>query len=139
MGLHGRVLHRKGHGHLWSNVLQRRQLRTGADSQPAGGGSDDAQPDSRYRRPALWALSQRSFVRLRLLVESTEKWKYWHGSLLPIGAFGHGGAGGCAFWVDPVNEIVGVYFEVTMRVTGFLEHLWNYDLFQNAVTAAVAD
>jgi CubicO group peptidase (beta-lactamase class C family) len=73
------------------------------------------------------------------IIESNEKWKYWHGSLPPIGTFGHGGAGGCSFWVDPVNEIVGVYFEVTMRITEFLEHRWNYDLFQNVVTAAVAD
>ena len=73
------------------------------------------------------------------VVESNEKWKYWHGSLLPIGTFAHPGAGGCSFWIDPVNEIVGVYFEVTMRVTEFLEHLWNCDLFQNVVTAAVAD
>ena len=27
------------------------------------------------------------------------------------------GSGGCSMWVDGVNEIVGVYFEVTMRVT----------------------
>ena len=47
--------------------------------------------------------------------------------------------GGCSFWVDPVNEIVGVYFGVTMRVTELLEQIWNYDLFQNVVTAAVAD
>ena len=73
------------------------------------------------------------------VVESNEKWKYWHGSLPPIGTFSHGGAGGCSFWVDAVNEIVGVYFEVTMRVTEFLEHRWNYDLFQNVVTATVAD
>jgi CubicO group peptidase (beta-lactamase class C family) len=72
-------------------------------------------------------------------VGSNERWKYYDGSLPPPGNFGHGGAGGCALWVDPANEIVGVYFEVTMRMTKDLEELWNFDLFQNAVTAAVAD
>jgi CubicO group peptidase (beta-lactamase class C family) len=73
------------------------------------------------------------------IVKSNEKWRYFDGSLVPIGTFSHVGAGGCAFWVDPVNEIVGVCLEVTMRLTALSEHLWNYDLFQNAVTAAVAD
>jgi CubicO group peptidase (beta-lactamase class C family) len=73
------------------------------------------------------------------IVYSNEKWKYWNGSLPPIGAFAHSGSGGCAFWVDTVNEIVGVYLSVELRVTELGEHVWNLDLFQNAVTAAVAD
>jgi CubicO group peptidase (beta-lactamase class C family) len=73
------------------------------------------------------------------IVESNEKWKYWTGSLPPIGTFGHGGAGGCSMWIDPANEIVGVYLSVVMRITAAFEHMWNLDLFQNAVTAAVAD
>jgi CubicO group peptidase (beta-lactamase class C family) len=67
-------------------------------------------------------------------VESNEKWKYINGSLPPIGTFGHTGAGRSSFWVDPANEIVGVCFEVMMRVNAT-----NFELFQNAVTAAVAD
>ncbi len=73
------------------------------------------------------------------IIESHEKWKYWTGSLPPIGTFGHGGAGGCFMWVDPENEIVGVYLSVVMRITEAFEHIWNNDLFQNAVTAAVAE
>ena len=42
-------------------------------------------------------------------------------------------------WVDPVNEIVGVYLEVLMTMTPRLDMLANQDLFQDAVTAAVAD
>jgi CubicO group peptidase (beta-lactamase class C family) len=49
-------------------------------------------------------------------------------------SFGHGGAGGIFLWVDPVYEIVGVYFSVVPT-----EIAWNTDLFVNAVTAAVAD
>jgi len=72
-------------------------------------------------------------------VYSNEKWKYFTGSLPPIGTFAHSGAGGCNLWVDAANEIVGAYLEVEMRITELREHLWNCDLFQNAVTAAVAD
>jgi len=72
-------------------------------------------------------------------VQSSEKWKYASGSLSPIESFGHGGMGGVIFWVDPANEIIGVYFSVLMRRTEQYDPIWNYDLFQNAVTAAVAD
>ena len=40
---------------------------------------------------------------------------------------------------DPAREIVGVYLEVLLHMTEDFEPLWNFDLFQNAVTAAVAD
>ena len=67
------------------------------------------------------------------------KWKYFDGSLQPLGTFGHPGAAGQNFWVDPENELVGAYFEVATRVTPDWEFLWNFDLFQNAITAAVDD
>jgi CubicO group peptidase (beta-lactamase class C family) len=72
-------------------------------------------------------------------VRSNEKWKYWDGSLPPLGEFHHQGAGGTLLWVDPTNEIVGVYFSVEMKSTPEFEPLWNADLFQNVVTSAVAD
>jgi CubicO group peptidase (beta-lactamase class C family) len=72
-------------------------------------------------------------------VESTMRWKYLNGSLSSNGSYGHVGSGGVAFWVDPLNEVVGVYLSVQMRETEQLDPIWNYDLFQNAVTAAVAD
>ena len=43
------------------------------------------------------------------------------------------------FWIDPEHELVGAYFEVTTRLTERLELLWNFDLFQNVITAAVDD
>jgi CubicO group peptidase (beta-lactamase class C family) len=73
------------------------------------------------------------------LVVSPTKWKYYDGSLQPLGTFGHPGAAGQMFWVDPENELVGAYFEVATRVTPDWEFLWNFDLFQNAITAAVDD
>jgi CubicO group peptidase (beta-lactamase class C family) len=72
-------------------------------------------------------------------VECEEKWKYFNGSLLALGTFSHWGIGGSALWIDPADEIVGVYMEVTMRITELLEHIWNCDLFQNVVSSAVAE
>jgi CubicO group peptidase (beta-lactamase class C family) len=73
------------------------------------------------------------------MVASPTKWKYFDGSLQPLGTFGHPGAAGQMFWVDPEHELVGAYFEVATRVTPDWEFLWNFDLFQNAITAAVDD
>ncbi len=72
-------------------------------------------------------------------IESTAKWRYYRGSLAPLGTLDHGGHGGCMMWVDMQNQVVGVYLEVTLRVSEQVELLWNYDLFQNAVYAAVDD
>jgi len=72
-------------------------------------------------------------------IESTAKWRYYRGSLAPLGTLDHGGHGGCMMWVDMQNQVVGVYLEVTLRVTEQVELLWNFDLFQNAVYAAVDD
>jgi len=56
------------------------------------------------------------------------------GSLHSPQAFDHIGSGGVFFWVDPVYEIVGVYFSVVRELRKEC-----YDLFLNAVTAAVVD
>jgi CubicO group peptidase (beta-lactamase class C family) len=72
-------------------------------------------------------------------IESPTKWPYFHGSLQPLGTFGHPGVGGSNFWIDRKHEIVGAYFEVTTRVTENMDHLWNFDLFQNVITSAVDD
>ncbi len=52
----------------------------------------------------------------------------------------HAGLGGVGFWVDPAYDIVYLYFSHCRDVD--LEsgaHRWDGDLFQNMVTAAVAD
>jgi serine-type D-Ala-D-Ala carboxypeptidase len=72
-------------------------------------------------------------------IESPTKWPYFSGSLQPLGTFAHPGAGGSTFWIDRAHELVGAYFEVTTKVTANMDHLWNFDLFQNAITAAVED
>lgn len=61
------------------------------------------------------------------------------GSLHSPQAFDHHGAGGTYFWVDPVYEIVGVYFSVALERIDDTRVKECYDLFTNAVTAAVVD
>jgi CubicO group peptidase (beta-lactamase class C family) len=63
-----------------------------------------------------------------------------YGESLPTpNYFNHGGYGGVEIWVDPVNEIVGVYFSVALEEdsTGFA--LQEADLFMNMVTAGIGD
>jgi CubicO group peptidase (beta-lactamase class C family) len=74
----------------------------------------------------------------------------WAGSLWSPRTVEHSGSGGVHLWVDPVYEIVGVYYSVAsegglppgIRLPEGLEGLyleWRLDLFVNAVTAAVVD
>ncbi len=99
---------------------------------------------TRDQIPGLRALivgkdSARASCGYGFLIASPTKWRYYDGSLQPLGTFGHPGAAGQMFWVDPEHELVGAYFEVTTRVTPDYEFLWNFDLFQNAITSAVDD
>ncbi len=41
------------------------------------------------------------------------------------------------FWVDPERELVGAYFEVSMDFNLESGIRWNFDLFENVITAAV--
>ena len=59
-----------------------------------------------------------------------------YGTLHSPQAFDHGGSGGVYLCVDPVYELVGVYFSVAPRDD---YDSWCLDLFMNAVTAAVVD
>jgi CubicO group peptidase (beta-lactamase class C family) len=70
-------------------------------------------------------------------IDSPTKWPYFQGGLAPLGTLCHPGAGGAMCWVDPANDLVGAYFEVTTRLTERMEHLWGFDLFQNVITSAV--
>ena len=71
-------------------------------------------------------------------VESHEKWRP-QGSLQSLGGVNHQGVGASIVWIDPARELVGVYLEVLLRMADDFESLWNFDLFQNAVTASIAD
>lgn len=73
------------------------------------------------------------------MIQANNRWR-WGNSLVPVGSYSHGGAGGHLFWIDPFNDIVGVYLSVCSDVDEETsEHHWYADLFQNMVTAAVVD
>jgi len=70
-------------------------------------------------------------------VAGDRKWKYFLGSLHSPKSFGHGGSGGVGLLVDPVHEIVLVYFSVVLEVTPRLEQKADYDLFENAIYSSI--
>jgi serine-type D-Ala-D-Ala carboxypeptidase len=61
-----------------------------------------------------------------------------NGSLVSRSGFGHLGNGGSCLWADPEQDVVGVYLSVSPRLHRDLI-LFNADLFQNAVHAAIID
>ncbi len=63
------------------------------------------------------------------------KWSDFPAALLPREAFRHSGLGGVHYWIDPVYEIVGVYFSVKPDPDKSTAD----ELFIDAVTAAVDD
>jgi CubicO group peptidase (beta-lactamase class C family) len=70
----------------------------------------------------------------------TGRWPWADGSLTANGSFTHGGGGGCSFWVDPSQDLLGVYFSFCQARDPVTEDMmWDFDLFQNMVTAAVVD
>ena len=68
-------------------------------------------------------------------IHGAGKWSNYPAALLPPQAFRHGGIGGVHYWIDPVNEIVGVYFSVDPDTDTPMPT----ELFVDAVTAAVDD
>lgn len=70
-------------------------------------------------------------------IRGNKKVRYWGEILQSSKTFSHGGAGGVFLWVDPVQEIVGVYFSVVLELTSDERQKQCVDLFINAVTAAV--
>jgi serine-type D-Ala-D-Ala carboxypeptidase len=71
------------------------------------------------------------------LVPSDTKWKYDLGSLHSRKLFGFGGFGGTGLAVDPIQEILLVYFSVVLEITPRLEQKTNSDLFQNAIFSSI--
>jgi CubicO group peptidase (beta-lactamase class C family) len=90
-------------------------------------------------RIATWKEAEHASWGYGFGVVSPSKWKYYDGSLQTPGTLGHSGAGGAMLWIDRRHELVGAYFEVLRGMTKGLEPLWNFDLFQNAITAAIDD
>jgi CubicO group peptidase (beta-lactamase class C family) len=87
--------------------------------------------DGMYYPEASWGYGWR--------IHGNGKWKYFDGSRYSPRAFGHSGAGGIYLWVDPVYEIIGVYFSVLAQMIPPSDPKWCVDLFVNSVTAAALD
>jgi serine-type D-Ala-D-Ala carboxypeptidase len=73
------------------------------------------------------------------IIAGDYKWRYFLGDLRSSKTFMHTGAGGTLLFVDPVNEILLVYFSVVLEVTPRFEAKTNNDLFENAVYASIKD
>ncbi len=72
-------------------------------------------------------------------IYSGDDWKYSPGTLMSPEAYRHEGAGGVYLWVDPVHELVGVYFSVVLEMIDDIHQKDSAELFANAVTAAIDD
>lgn len=71
------------------------------------------------------------------MVQGNARWPWSHGALQPLDTFYHQGASGCSLWVDRQNDLVGVYLSVVLRDMADPNPMWDFDHFQNMVTAAV--
>jgi len=63
----------------------------------------------------------------------------WNGGLFSPESFEHGGGSGVYAWVDPIYEIVGVYFSIVHDPSSLDRNAWPNDLFTDAVTASVVE
>jgi CubicO group peptidase (beta-lactamase class C family) len=72
-------------------------------------------------------------------IESPTKWGRYRGSLRSLGSYDHGGNGGAYVWVDPTQELAAAFFETCLRQDAAGAPLWNCDLFQNVIAAAITD
>ena len=74
------------------------------------------------------------------VVDSAERWAYFHGSLRPIGTLSHPGAGGANIFFDPANDIVGVVLEIASVLSPDFEPLLGiFDRFENVIYSALED
>lgn len=71
-------------------------------------------------------------------VNADYKGEVYGEQLLSPSYYVHGGAGGVVLWIDPVQEIVGVFFSVLTQTLDD-RPLLGADLFMNMVTAAVGE
>lgn len=66
----------------------------------------------------------------------------WAGALQSPDTFGHSGGGGVDFWVDPRDELIGVYFSAALTSdysTREWARYWRNDLFADAITASIVE
>ena len=68
-------------------------------------------------------------------IAANATWSRW--PKFPRGTFTHSGGGGALVWMDPTNEIVGVYLSICRFSPETFDPLSNNDLFVNAVVSSV--
>ncbi len=89
-----------------------------------------------------WGASSQASYGFGWFVLGDERWPV-NGALVPSGAYAHMGMGGSSFWIDPVNELVGVVLSVwdwprgVERMPFLNPPLLSPARFQDMVTAAV--
>jgi CubicO group peptidase (beta-lactamase class C family) len=72
------------------------------------------------------------------MVQGSSQWKRSHGTLQSLGTYYHQGAAGVALWCDPNHDILGVFLSTIRSFDASSQSFdWDFDLFQNLVTAAV--
>jgi len=67
----------------------------------------------------------------------TRKNSLLYASLYSTQTFKHSGAGGAMVWIDPRNELVGVFLSVELSIRSDGQRNWRGDHFANAVTASI--
>ncbi len=72
-------------------------------------------------------------------VQSNERWMYDASPFLPVGTYKHGGLGIVHLTIDPFDELVMVYFEVTMELKEDFLFVHNMEKFQNVIHSAIDD
>lgn len=91
-----------------------------------------AEAIGRWHQEASWGLGW--------VVQDDERWPWLSSTLCPKGTYAHNGLGGHYLWIDPINEIVGVYLSVSLDQDWVAQIMrGDVDLFMNMVTAAVVD
>lgn len=73
------------------------------------------------------------------MIRGDARWPYSQGFLPPRGSYFHQGGSGTGLWVDPLHEVVGVYLTVAFMDPVTHEPNFEFDKYQNMVTAAVAE
>ena len=67
------------------------------------------------------------------------KMSFLYANLYSERTYKHSGAGGAMLWIDPLYELLGVFFSVELSLRSDLQRNWAADLFANAVTAAIEE
>jgi CubicO group peptidase (beta-lactamase class C family) len=81
--------------------------------------------------PAEWGLGWSIHI-------DSKSWVYGE-HLLSQGSYCHGGSGGVFFWIDPVRDLVAVFFSTYLSMTKDERPVIAIDLFINSVLASIID